>query len=359
MPEINGQFSGQDASQALARQIEQAYHNHTVLNITGGGSKAFYGQHTQGEQLDATRHHGIINYQPTELVITARAGTRLSDIEKVLRENRQMLGFEPPGFSPHATLGGTIACNFSGPRRAYRGAARDYVLGSRIITGKGEIQQFGGEVMKNVAGYDVSRLMCGAMGTLGLILDVSLKVIPLPEAERSLLLECSLEQALNYMHRWVQQSLPLSASAYLDGKLYIRLASNEGGIQQAQQIIGGDTIDENFWHLLKEQQLAFFNTEKPLWRLSLASNSPALKLNGETLYEWGGALRWLRSDESADKIRHTVETLGGHAIFFKNNTQQIDPFHELSPGVQALHRQLKNAFDPANILNPVRMYADI
>ena len=214
--------------------------------------------------------------------------------------------------------------------------------------------------MKNVAGYDVSRLMCGSMGTLGLLLDVSLKVIPKPEAESTVVLECDVHAAIEQMHRWVQQSLPLSASSYSDGKLYIRLASNEASITAAHKIMGGELTDDcEYWLQLKEQRHAFFHTEKPLWRLSLASNAAPLNLHGDTLYDWGGALRWLSSDESADKIRHAVEALGGHATIFKNNSNQLDPFHELSPGIHTMHRQLKQAFDPANILNPGRMYADI
>jgi len=349
-----------DISLQLQQQIEQAYASHSALKICGGGSKDFYGRNIQGENINVSEHRGIINYEPTELVITARAGTPLNEIENALSEQSQMLGFEPPHFADTATLGGTIACNFSGPRRPYRGAARDYVLGSTIINGKAEQLHFGGEVMKNVAGYDVSRLMCGSMGTLGLLLDVSLKVIPKPEAESTLILECDAQTAIDQMHHWMQQSLPLSASSYFDGKLYIRLASNDASIKESQQTIGGDLINNiDYWQQIKEQQHAFFDTETPLWRLSLASNASPLNLQGDTLYDWGGALRWLRSDESADKIRHVVESLGGHATLFKNNVNQLDPFHELSPGIHTMHRQLKLAFDPANILNPGRMYADI
>jgi len=349
-----------DISHQLQQQIAEAYSSNSPLNICGGGSKDFYGRKIQGDNINITGHSGIISYEPTELVITARAGTPLSEIENALDEKGQMLGFEPPHFADTATLGGTIACNLSGPRRAYRGAARDYVLGSTIINGKAEQLHFGGEVMKNVAGYDVSRLMCGSMGTLGLLLDVSLKVIPKPEAESTVVIECDAQTAIDKVHQWRQQSQPLSASSYVDGKLYIRLASNEASVNAAHKVMGGELIREtNHWHLLKEQQLAFFNTEIPLWRLSLASNATPLSLQGETLYDWGGALRWLRSNESADRIRHAVEALGGHATVFKNNINQIDPFHELSPGIHTMHRQLKLAFDPANILNPGRMYADI
>ena len=349
-----------DISHQLQKQIAEAYSSNSPLKICGGGSKDFYGRKIQGDNIDVTGHSGIISYEPTELVITARAGTSLSDIENALNEKDQMLGFEPPHFAESATLGGTIACNLSGPRRPYRGAARDYVLGSTIINGKAEQLHFGGEVMKNVAGYDVSRLMCGSMGTLGLLLDVSLKVIPKPEAESTVILECDVQTAIDKMHQWMQQSLPLSASSYADDKLYVRLASNQASIKAAHQTMGGELLENiEYWQQLKEQQLAFFQTALPIWRLSLASNAAPLNLQGDTLYDWGGALRWLRSNESADKIRHAVEALGGHATLFRNNVNQLDPFHELGSGIHAMHRQLKLAFDPANILNPGRMYADI
>jgi len=349
-----------DITQKLQQQIAQAFSSNSPLRICGGGSKDFYGRKIQGDNINVAEHCGIISYEPTELVITARAGTLLSDIENSLSEKGQMLGFEPPHFSDTATLGGTIACNLSGPRRPYRGAARDYVLGSTILNGKAEKLHFGGEVMKNVAGYDVSRLMCGSLGTIGLLLDVSLKVIPKPEAESTVILECDVQTAIDKMHQWVQQSLPISACSYANGTLYARLASNEASIKLAHQYMGGELInDTKYWQQLKEQQLDFFHTEMPIWRLSLASNAAPLNLQGEIIYDWGGALRWLRSDESADKIRHAVEALGGHATLFRNNVNQLDPFHELSPGIHAMHRQLKLAFDPANILNPGRMYADI
>lgn len=350
-----------DISQELLAQLEQAYKSNSPVKILGGNSKAFYGPQIDADVVEVKPHTGIINYEPTELVITARAGTPLSEIQSALTSERQMLGFEPPAYGDQATLGGTIACNLSGPRRAYRGAARDYVLGSTIINGKAERMHFGGEVMKNVAGYDVSRLMCGAMGTLGLMLDVSLKVIPLPEVEVTLVQECDLNSALDSMHRLVLQSLPLSATCYDGEKLYLRLASNPSEINEAIRVIGGEQLEnsEQFWQQLREQQLAFFKSDKPLWRLSLASNIEPLPLDGNTFYEWGGALRWLVSDAPADEIRALVSSAGGHATLFRQNNSAVEPFHALAPGVLRIHRELKQAFDPANILNPGRLYADI
>ncbi|VAW68247.1 Glycolate dehydrogenase, FAD-binding subunit GlcE, partial [hydrothermal vent metagenome] len=219
--------------------------------------------------------------------------------------------------------------------------------------------KFGGQVMKNVAGYDTSRLMCGAMGTLGLLLDISIKVLPKPETETTLTHQCDITQALDKMHQWVKQSLPISASCFNANQLTVRLSGNASSVKAAKQIMGGETLenDSEYWQSIKNQTHAFFNNDKPLWRLSLASNTPPLnELNGDTLYEWGGALRWLSSDESAKKIADTLNRLGGHATLFKNNSKNSAPFHQLSSGLLTIHKQLKTAFDPENILNPGRMY---
>lgn len=350
----------QDITQALQAEIIQAAENKTALKIQAGNSKNFYGRQIDAQILDVSDHQGIINYEPTELVITARAGTRLDEIETTLNEFNQELAFEPPKFADTATLGGTLACNFSGPRRAYRGSARDNLLGSKIINGKGEILSFGGEVMKNVAGYDASRLMCGAMGTLGVMLEVSVKVTPKAEAESTLVQACNPQQALDKMHKLARSSLPLSGSFYDGENLYIRLSSNEAAVKSACNIIGGEQLkDNNLWLQLKEQQHHFFNTEQAIWRLSVASNTAPFHLGGQTVYEWGGALRWLSSDEPVDKIRHVAEAAGGHATLMRNTSSQAEPFHELSPGLFTVHRNLKQAFDPENILNPARMYANL
>ncbi len=354
-----------DISQHLQSQILQAYENKTPLTIQAGNSKSFYGRSIEATKLDASNHQGIISYEPTELVITARAGTPLAEIESALDQHQQILPFDPPCFSQanttsNATIGGTIACNMSGPRRAYTGAARDFVLGCQIINGKAEALTFGGQVMKNVAGYDASRLMCGAMGTLGLILDISIKTLPKPETEITLIQHCDINQALDKLHRWARQSLPISGSCFIDNQLTIRISGNASSVNAAKKNIGGETIidDTIFWQSIKNQHHHFFTHGKPLWRLSLASNTPPLSdLKGETLYEWGGALRWLMTDEPAEKISETLNALGGHATFFKNNTSKIEPFHSLNNGLLSIHKQLKTAFDPENILNPGRMYS--
>lgn len=350
-----------DISQELQAQVLDAYKNKTALDIQAGNSKLFYGHTITAQPLDVSQHQGVISYEPTELVITARAGSRLIDIEKVLDDSNQMLAFEPPHFSDSATLGGTIAGNFSGPRRASSGAARDFVLGCNIINGKAEALSFGGQVMKNVAGYDTSRLMCGAMGGLGVILDVSLKVLPKPATQITLSHQCSIHQATKNIHQWVKQSLPISASCFFNGQLYVRLSGNNSSVMSAKNIIGGELLaeDDFFWNTIKNQQADFFNAEKPLWRLSLASNTPELKLTGNTLYEWNGALRWLSSDEPAEKIRQSLNSVNGQATCYKHSKNGVEPFHPLSAGLFNIHKQLKNAFDPENILNPNRMYKDL
>lgn len=350
-----------DITQQIQAQVKNAFEQKQALKIQAGNSKDFLVPPCNAELLDVSQHQGIISYEPTELVITARAGTRLSEIQSTLEESKQILAFEPPHYAESASLGGTIACNLSGPMRAYAGAARDFVLGCEVINGKAEQLKFGGQVMKNVAGYDASRLMCGAMGTLGVILNVSLKVLPKPEAEITLSQSCDINQAIRYMHQWRKQSLPISASCYNDSLLSIRLSGNASAVDSASKKIAGDINNNSalFWQQIREQSDDFFNTEKPLWRLSLASNTPALKLAGETLYEWGGALRWLITDEPAEKIRQCLQDHNGHASLYKNNKMNIPASHPLSPGMLSIHQRLKNAFDPERILNPGYMQSGI
>jgi glycolate oxidase FAD binding subunit len=354
-------MTDQDISTGLQDSIRAAREKRSAVCIRGGDSKAFYGRTAAGEPLQVSGHRGIVNYEPTELVISARAGTPLSELEQILDAQQQMLAFEPPHYGDDATLGGTIACNLSGPRRVSAGAARDFVLGCRIINGKGEILSFGGEVMKNVAGYDVSRLMCGALGTLGVLLEVSLKVLPRPEAETTLSLQVSDRNALGKLHAWAQQPLPVSASCYDGSNLHVRLSGAQGAVSAARKLMGGDELPDagRFWHRLREQRHAFFSTRQPLWRLSLASATPPLPVPGKWLYEWGGALRWLVSDAAPEVIRAAVENVGGHAMLFRGGDRRDSVFHALPDGLLRIHKNLKQAFDPDGILNPGRMYPDI
>lgn len=350
-----------DASLALQARIQAAYGAAAPLSIRGGNSKGFYGREAGGDVLDVSGHRGITHYEPTELVITARAGTPLGAVEQALQEHGQMLAFEPPHFGAGATLGGTVACNLSGPRRVSAGAARDFVLGCRLINGKGEILSFGGEVMKNVAGYDVSRLMCGALGTLGVLLEVSLKVLPRPDAETTLSLQLGDRQALARLHEWAQQPLPVSASCHDGSNLYVRLSGTQGAVSSARKLIGGDEVADGvrFWHRLREQQSGFFASQQPLWRLSLASDVAPLPLAGKCLYEWGGALRWLVSTAAPASIRAAAEAAGGHAVLFRGGDRAGAVFHPLPEALMSIHKQLKQAFDPNAIFNPGRMYPEL
>ncbi|MEE9336482.1 MAG: glycolate oxidase subunit GlcE [Methylococcaceae bacterium] len=349
-----------DISDQLQDKVRQAIETGDRLIIKAGGTKDFYGRSISGKELSVAEHQGIINYEPTELVITARAGTKLKIIEQILTENNQMLAFEPPTFGNNATLGGTIACNFSGPRRAYSGAARDSVLGSKIINGKAEVLSFGGEVMKNVAGYDVSRLMAGAMGTLGVLLEVSLKVIPKPEAEITFMQNINIEDALEKLHQWVALPLPISASCFYQNVLYIRLSGSEKSIRTAQQSMGGEILieAESFWHSVKEQTHDFFKNDQSLWRLSLASNTPNLPLDGDSMFEWGGALRWLKTDMSQDQIHKARNSINGHISLFRTSGKRDDIFQPLPKHLLQLHSKLKQAFDPHGIFNIGRMYQE-
>ncbi len=353
-------MSNTDHSQAIQDAVQTALTDKTTLNIQGGNTKQFYGRRIQGRPLDVSVHRGIVSYEPTELVLTARCGTALREIEQALDKHNQMLPFEPPHFGDTATLGGAVASGLSGPRRPYSGAVRDNVLGVKIINGKGQILSFGGEVMKNVAGYDASRLMAGAMGTLGILLEVSIKVLPKPATEITIARSADAAQAIQLMTEWTGQYLPVSAT-YHDGKeLYIRLSGNNKAIESAKRIIGSDSVDwsDMFWYNLREQANSFFMDDLPLWRLSLPAATTPLQLQGDVVMEWDGGLRWLKSSATADNIRSLVNAAGGHAILFRNGDRDSDIFNPLSAGLLNIHKNLKQAFDPQGIFNPQRLYAE-
>jgi glycolate oxidase FAD binding subunit len=346
-----------DLEMELRTRVLTAIADRTSLRIVGSGSKAFYGRVTQGVPLEASAHRGIIRYEPTELVVTARAGTPLDELESVLAEQGQMLAFEPPHYAKLATLGGTIACGFSGPRRPYAGAARDSVLGCRLINGKGEVLRFGGEVMKNVAGFDVSRLMVGALGTLGVLLDVSLKVLPRPRCEQALSFEYSPEAALEKMVAWSGRSLPISALAY-DGRLRVRLSGSDTAVQAARLKLGGESTvgPSDYWTALREHRLPFFDGTGDLWRFSLPPGVPDPQISGEWLHDWGAAQRWLRTATAPAAIFSAATRAGGHATLFRTERSVGERFQPLSPEVFTVHRELKRAFDPHRLFNIGRMY---
>ncbi len=346
----------------LVERVRQAAAAKTPLRIRGGGSKDFYGGPLEGEVLDTRRHAGITAYDPTELVITARCGTQLSEIEAALAGEGQMLAFEPPRFDQAATLGGVVAAGLSGPRRVAAGSVRDFVLGVRMLDGRGEVLNFGGQVMKNVAGYDVSRLMAGAMGCLGLLLEVSLKVLPLPAAEATLRLEVPQGRALELLNGWAGRPLPISASCWQDDALTLRLSGASAAVAAACRQLGGESGADGaaFWLALREQRAAFFADDTPLWRLSLPSVAAPLDLPGAQLLEWGGALRWLKSGAAPERIRAAAAGAGGHATLFRGSEEARaeGAFQAPPPPLLALHRRLKRAFDPAGIFNPGRMFRE-
>ncbi len=355
----------QNLIEQFSHTVRAAGREKSALRIAGSGSKSFYGRSTQGDTLDATGYRGIVSYEPTELVLTARAGTPLTEIEEVLADRRQMLAFEPPHLGTAATLGGCVAAGLSGPRRAYAGAVRDYVLGVNIIDGKGDVLKFGGQVMKNVAGYDVSRLMVGSLGTLGLLLEVSLKVLPVPVEELSLRFEMAEQEAIDAMNRWAAQPFSLSASCYHDGVLTVRLSGAAAAVRSVRTKLGGEIVAdaETFWRSMREQQHAFFRADSSnktyaLWRLSLPSTAPMLNVPGRQLIEWGGALRWLVSDISAVNMRQIATGLGGEAMLYRSAQPDAEPFHPLSPTLLQVHQRLKHSFDPHGIFNPGRMYRE-
>lgn len=357
----------QDFKEQARAQILDAAAQRGALEIRGGGSKRWYGGPLQGELLDTRGYSGVIDYEPTELVITARCGTPLVEIEALLARHQQMLAFEPPHFAGSATFGGMVASGLSGPSRQAVGALRDFVLGTVLLDGKGEMLHFGGQVMKNVAGYDVSRLLAGSLGTLGLILEASVKVLPRPLAVGSRRFAMSQAQALRSLNQWGGQPLPLAASCWHDGVLTVRLAGAEAAVRAAELKLGGEAVSdaEQFWQALREQTHSFFAGAaggKALWRLSLPSIAEPLALAGATLIEWGGAQRWLLADDDlpldAAVIRTAAAAAGGHATLFRGGDKSVGVFQPLAPAVAQIHGRLKASFDPSGIFNRGRMYPD-
>ena len=372
-----------DTSPAIAEltdRIKAAAAARTPLRLRGGGTKDFYAQSLQGDILDLRTLAGVTSYEPSELVVTAGAGTPLAELEALLATQGQCLPFEPPHYAPGGTVGGMVAAGLSGPARASAGAVRDFMLGVRFINGQGEHLTFGGQVMKNVAGYDVSRLMAGSMGTLGVITEVSLKVLPVAPAEATLRFDCSQAQALQWLHAWGGQPLPLNASCWLHeegsdiGTLYLRLRGAVAAVQAACHTLGkqaGATLEEPDqvaadWMDCRNQQLPWFRARKStqdLWRLSVPQTAPVLDLPESPLIEWHGGQRWVRADaKHADQLRQAARETGGHATLFiaayAHDTGTVARFDALKPPLDRIHRQLKAQFDPAGIFNPNRISQD-
>jgi glycolate oxidase FAD binding subunit len=335
----------------------------TPLRLRGAGTKDFYGEQLEGAVLDVSRYQGIVHYEPSELVLTARCGTPLSQVETALAAQGQFLAFEPPRCGADPTLGGAIAAGLSGPGRTYLGAARDFVLGAHLLNAQGEVLRFGGEVMKNVAGFDVARLLCGSLGILGCITQVSLKVLPLPRAQATLRLEWPVADALRQFNRLAGEPLPLSGAAWQEGAAWLRLAGAAPAVAAACKRIGGEQIDEPraraFWSALRDLTLPFF-AQEPLWRVSVASTAPELALEGPVIIDWGGALRWYAGLPLSAGVRAVASAAGGTAALFRGPTPADAPrFHPLADVNLALHRRLKERFDPKGIFNRNRLIKDL
>ncbi|MHB1200914.1 MAG: glycolate oxidase subunit GlcE [Polaromonas sp.] len=370
--------TGTEVLTSIVARVQSAAATGAPLRIRGGGSKDFYGQALNGDILDMSAYAGVISYEPSELVVTVRAGTRLSELEALLAAQGQCLPFEPPHFQIHgataqATVGGMVAAGLSGPARASVGGVRDFMLGARLLNGRAELLTFGGQVMKNVAGYDVSRLLVGAMGTLGVITEVSLKVLPVAPAEATLKFRMSQAEALARLKAWGGQPLPLNASCWVGdagvSTLYLRLRGAVAAVDAACRALGGERQDNAVvapdWMLCRDQQLPWFlgRGERDLWRLSVPQTAPVLDLPEPPLIEWHGAQRWVRAAPSdATRLREVAARAGGHAtLFIANNDRYIRAegrFDSLKPPLDRIHRRLKREFDPAGIFNRGRMYPD-
>jgi glycolate oxidase FAD binding subunit len=354
----------------LIHQIESAGRDKLPLEIRGGATKLFYGEAPCGEILSMKEFAGISSYEPTELVVTARAGTPLADLETTLAEHGQCLPFEPPRFAAGGTLGGMVAAGLAGPARASVGSVRDHVLGVTLLNGRGEILTFGGQVAKNVAGYDVSRLMAGSLGILGVICEVSLKVLPLNVAAATLVFDLDEEQALAQLSAWASQPLPINATAWRAGRLHLRLAGARAAVAAACDKLGGLRMDpqtaEGWWRGVRDHTDEFFSSDdaatargESLWRLSIPATTAALPLSGEQMIEWHGAQRWWKTTASARELRAITAACGGHATLMRGLDKSQGVFSPLSETLMRIHHGLKQAFDPLRIFNPGRLYSGL
>ncbi len=364
---IDSQIKNNDISQSLQSTVKDAITNRSPLYIQGGGSKSFYGNPVEAEVLNISPHTGIIDYDPTELCVTVRAGTRLTELVELLAAHQQILPFEPPIYSNSATIGGAIATGISGPRRAYTGSVRDAILGVQIINGHGEIVTFGGQVMKNVAGYDLSRLMVRSLGTLGVILNVSVRLLPKPELDKSFTFKASQQDALDFFQDLRVQQHPISATTWQDDQAVIRVSASQKIIESTFEKLNkqksGEMLSDSdtFWQGIRDHKAAFFtDSSKPLWRISLPQPCEEItRLNDDQLIEWSGGQRWVNSNIAPNIIHNIIESHGGFATCFKREHPGTVKFPVLQPNVLQLHQQLKRKMDPHGIFNPNRINGGI
>ncbi|MCY3768481.1 MAG: glycolate oxidase subunit GlcE [Gammaproteobacteria bacterium] len=346
----------------LVEQVMEAAQAGSPLAITGGNTKSFYGREIIGTPLDLSGHRGVVEYQPTELVMTVKAGTPIQEINRELDRHNQMLGFDPPRFSPGATIGGAVAAGLAGPGRPFYGSVGDFILGIKLLTGRAEVLRFGGQVIKNVAGFDLSRLMVGALGCLGVLLEVSIKVIPKPEDEITLVLEHADEDdAVLAMNRLATTPLPITSASWFDGLTRIRLSGSRSGIRAAKSEIGGqqDLNGPAFWTGLRDQTHGFFENDQWLHRASVASASRVFCKEWPQLVDWGGAVRWGCFPGDNREFSRAAKSADGHCCHFRNGDRTGEVFAPLDAAMMRFHQQLKAAFDPARVLNPGRLYAEI
>lgn len=345
-----------DRSEALREAVEAAAASQSTLCIRGGGTRQalMASQIENAQVLEVGEHRGIIAFEPSELVVTARAGTPLTELEAALADAGQSLPFDPPRFGSASTLGGVVASGLAGPARPWQGAVRDAVLGITLLDGRGGIGRFGGQVMKNVAGYDVARLNVGAMGSLGVLLDVSLRLLPQPMATATLTLELGIGQAFERMAKWGRRPLPITAMAWEGGLLRMRLAGSEAGVAAALATVGGQTSADagGYWTRLRDRTLPLFEGEGPLWRLSVPATAPQPDLSANWLLDWGGAQRWCCTDASPERVFNAASAAGGHAMRLAPTVQRAAlPLAQL-----ALQQRIKGVFDPSGLFNPGVLY---
>ncbi|MCB1754847.1 MAG: glycolate oxidase subunit GlcE [Gammaproteobacteria bacterium] len=353
--------ANQQQIDGYTERVRQAYDNKIPLHIRGGGSKLFFtGQNPEAEVFDCSGYNGIVSYEPSELVITVRAGTTLRAVESMLASKGQQFPFEPPAYSMATTIGGMVASGFSGSRRPFSGAVRDAVLGIKLLNGKGEVLQFGGQVIKNVAGYDISRLVTGSFGTLGIILEASIKVVPRPPTEQTFSIEVAPGKIFSELRRLRSASNNLSGLACDGERVFYRLAGSEKSVKQIAAKLGGEEQVETqaFWKALNKQQLPFFNEDQPIWRISLPPAAPELDFGGDAVLDWAGALRWVKSSKSAEEIQSMAGAVGGHAMLFRSPEKKSMSLDLPSPTAERIHQRIKHSLDPHSIFNPGYLFPE-